>query len=81
MQRGITDKERHFPLPKNCNARMISAEIIEPLIWSSVCDSLNNPKTILDQFQTLGEHVRKEAQSRDRDEKERKVISAKLADE
>jgi site-specific DNA recombinase len=59
------NKERRFPLPKNCPARMISAGILEPVVWSAVEEAINKPSLILTQFESLQSSMRKEVQVTD----------------
>jgi site-specific DNA recombinase len=59
------NKERRFPLPKNCPARMISAEILEPVVWSAVEEAINKLSLILTQFESLQLSMKKEVQVTD----------------
>ena len=45
------NRDRTFPLPKECNASSIKAERIEPLVWNAVSKALQNPKLIIDQVE------------------------------
>ncbi len=54
------NKDQRFPLPKNCQARMVSAEIIEPLVWQAVVQTVTKPALILKKFRTLGASIKKQ---------------------
>ena len=70
-----TNRLKRFPLPRNCKARMISAQIIEPLVWATIYEAVNNPDLIITQFKKLTARLseRRLDQQSDREENEKRL--------
>lgn len=46
-----TERIRKFPKESSCIAKSISAELIEKVIWSKICEVLNDPERVLKQLE------------------------------
>ena len=76
-----TNRLKRFPLPRNCKARMISAHIIEPLVWATVYEAVNNPDLIITQFKKLPARMSERRLALQSDREENKKQLSQLAQE
>ncbi len=51
------NRHKTFPLPKECNAKMISAEKMENFIWNTVSKAMKNPKLLNSYISELADKV------------------------
>jgi len=42
------NRHRTFPLPKECNAKMVSADKLDTAIWNTVSEAIKNPRILTD---------------------------------
>jgi len=63
------ERHRSFPLPRKCDAKMISAKRIEGVIWDSVSRAIMNPKILISHVKHL---TMKISENQETLEKERK---------
>ncbi len=47
------DRDKRFPEPRECKASMVSARKLEPLVWDSVVNAVQNPSIIIKQVERL----------------------------
>ena len=47
------NRDRTFPLPKECDASAVRAEILEPAVWDKVAEAIRNPQLITRQIAKL----------------------------
>lgn len=53
------NRNKTFPLPKECKAGIITAHKLESIVWNSVVNAVRNPKVISDQIKILEEKRKK----------------------
>jgi len=53
------NRNKTFPLPKECKAGIITAHKLESIVWDSVVNAVRNPKVISDQIKILEEKRKK----------------------
>ena len=53
------NRNKTFPLPKECKAKTISAPKLESIVWNSIANAVQNPKVISDQIKILEEKRKK----------------------
>ncbi len=47
------NKDRTFPLPRECKVPMVKAEDLEGVVWNKFCEAIQNPKLIIEQVSKL----------------------------
>ena len=47
------NRHRTFPLPKECNAASVKADILEGVVWNKFCDAIYHPRLIAEQVVKL----------------------------
>lgn len=49
------NRQKTFPLPRECKASIVSAPKLESIVWNSITNAVQNPKIISDQVKILEE--------------------------
>lgn len=72
-----------FPLPKQCNASMISAQFLENLVWDEVCKAMKQPEIIIGQIEKSQERSKSEVKSivKETEQKERDIANIKCEED
>ena len=81
------NRDRTFPLPKECNASAVRAEILEPAVWDKVAEAIRNPQLITRQIARLKDRhhhgkniIRRDLETTDRDLKNTGREESRLLD-
>lgn len=53
------NRDRSFPLGRECGARMVRAEILENLVWTKFAEAIKNPQLISEQINKLNDRETK----------------------
>jgi len=61
------NRSRTFPLPRECRAPSVKAEILESIVWEKFCEAIKNPRLISEQVIKLKEKEIKNKSSISRD--------------
>ncbi|MDP8289786.1 MAG: recombinase family protein [Candidatus Susulua stagnicola] len=64
-----SNRDRNFPLPRDCKAYMVKAENIEKVVWDKFCEAIKNPRLITEQVAKLKEKVGRSKDTLKRDVK------------
>ncbi len=49
-----SNRQRNFPLPRDCERGSIRATKLESAVWDSICEAMKDPKLLMTQFEKLG---------------------------
>ena len=52
-----SNRQRTFPLPRECNAKSMKASMLESVVWDAVCEAIQNPQLIVSQVRKLHERI------------------------
>jgi site-specific DNA recombinase len=52
------NRHRAFPLPKNCEVKMVSGPELERVVWEKFCQAIQNPRLIISQLPKLRNRIR-----------------------
>lgn len=69
------NRNRTFPLPKECNVPMVKARSLEDIVWDKFCEAIKNPRLITTQIIKLRE---KEKSDKNNIEKDIEVVDRQL---
>lgn len=74
-----SNRDKMFPNPRQCKARMISTHILEDAVWLSICSAVQNPKLIMEQVERLHKNRfdKKQIAENELDEIEKEVARLK----
>ena len=64
------ERHRSFPLPRKCDAKMISAKRIEGVIWDSVSQAIMNPRILISHIKHLTMKISENQTALGKDKKE-----------
>jgi len=61
------NRHRTFPLPKECNALMRGAPLLEGVVWSALCEAIQQPRLIIEQVKKLQASKVKQSREAEKD--------------
>jgi site-specific DNA recombinase len=70
------NRDKTFPLPRECKASIVLAETLERVVWDKLCEALKKPHLIVKQVAKLKEKsLRENNMKKDVDSIEKKLVS------